>query len=56
MKQMKIFFWEGESPTLKVTNEDFKISLYVCVHIKAIPWKFCILNPKNLRVICPWTF
>ena len=33
------------------TNTDVKISLYVSVHIKAIPWKFHILNPKNSRVI-----
>ena len=34
------------------TNADLKISLYVCVHIKKLPWKFRILNPKNSRVIC----
>ena len=27
-----------------------KISLYVCVRIKRIPWKFCFLNPYNLPV------
>ena len=32
-----------------------KISLYVRIHIKTIPWKFCILNPKNSRVIYPWS-
>ena len=33
------------------TNADLKISLHACVHIKAIPWKFRILKPKNSRVI-----
>ena len=33
------------------TNADLKISLYACVHIKTIPWKFFILKPKNSRVI-----
>ena len=27
------------------------LSIYVCVYIKTIPWKFRILNPKNSRVI-----
>ena len=40
---------------LRYTNADLKISLYVCVHIKTIPWKFHILNPKNSWVICPWS-
>ena len=31
-----------------------KISLYVQVHLKTIPWKFRILYPKNSRVIYPW--
>ena len=31
----------------------FKISLYALLHIKIIPWKFDILNPKNSRVIRP---
>ena len=33
------------------TNVDLKISLYACVHIKAIPRKFYILKPKNSWVI-----
>ena len=32
-------------------NSDLKISLYVRVHIKRIPWKFHILSLKNFRVI-----
>ena len=36
----------------RYTKADLKISLYACVHIKAIPWKFRILKPKNSRVIC----
>ena len=37
------------------TNADLKFSLHVCVHIKTIPWKFCILDPKNSWVIYLWT-
>ena len=37
------------------TNADLEISLYVCVHIKIIPWKLRIRNPKNSWVICPWS-
>ena len=35
------------------TNADLKILSYVCVQIKTIQWKFCILSPKNSRVIHP---
>ena len=28
------------------------VNLYVCIHIKTIPGKFRILNPKNSRVVC----
>ena len=34
-------------------NADLKISIYVRAHIKGIPCKFCILNPKSFRVIYP---
>ena len=34
-------------------SADLKICLKVCVHMKIIPWKFRIFNPKNSRVICP---
>ena len=34
-------------------NADLKISLYIQIHIKIIPWKFRILNRKNSRVIHP---
>ena len=37
----------------RYTNADLKISLYFRVHIKMIPWKFCILTPKNTLVIGP---
>ena len=30
-----------------------KISLYLCVHIKRVLWKFHRLNPKIFPVICP---
>ena len=39
----------------RYTNADLKISLYVCVQIKIVPWKFRILNYKNSRVIFPWS-
>ena len=26
-----------------------KISLYICLRIKTMLWKFCILNPKNSK-------
>ena len=38
---------------LKVQYVNLKISLNVRVHIKMIPWKVRILNPKNSQVICP---
>ena len=37
--------------TERCTNANLKISVYVCVHIKKILWKFRILNPKNSQVI-----
>ena len=39
---------------LRYTNADLKIWLYVWVHVKAMPWKFHTLNPKNSQVIYPW--
>ena len=41
---------------LRYTNADLKNSLYVRVHLKTIPWKFCILNPKNSRVTMNFVF
>ena len=38
----------------RYTNADLKISLYVCVRKKTVPWKFRILNPNNSWVIYPW--
>ena len=38
---------------VRYTNSDLKISLYVWVDIKTIPWKFHIPNSKYW-VICPW--
>ena len=29
--------------------------LYVCVHIKTIPWNFRFLKLKKFQVICPWS-
>ena len=38
--------------TSRYTDADFKISLFVLIHIKVIlPCYFCILNPKNSGVI-----
>ena len=39
--------------TLKYTNVDLKISLYVLIHTKIIPWKFHILNFKNSWAVLP---
>ena len=36
---------------LKVHNADLKISFYVLIYIKIMPWKFCILYPRNWWVI-----
>ena len=41
------------SCALRYTNADLKMSLYVRVHIKMIPWKIRILNPRNSRVMYP---
>ena len=41
-----VLFWSYSSA-------DLKISLFVLIHIKAIPWKFCIITPKNSGVIFP---
>ena len=41
----------GNEMTQRYTNADLKISLYVRVHIKLIPWKFRLLNPENSEVI-----
>ena len=45
---------------LRISNStreisDLKISVYVRVHITAIPWRFRILDPKNFRVIGHWS-
>ena len=34
-------------------NADLKLPLYASVHIKLMPWKFPMRNPKNSRVIYP---
>ena len=34
-----------EKKSQRYTNADLKISLYVYVHIKTIPWEFRVLNP-----------
>ena len=39
----------------RCTNADLKISLCYCAHIKTIPSKRGILNPKNSRVIYEWS-
>ena len=39
--------------TLRYTNADFKISLYVCFYIKVMPEKFHVLDPRNPPVIHP---
>ena len=39
----------------RYNNADLKILLFVRVHIKRVTWKFRILNPRNSRVIYPWS-
>ena len=54
---MDVFFNPSKISVLKVyTNADLKISLFACVNIKIIPWKLCVHNLMNFRVICPWSF
>ena len=52
------FFWIDAMWTCasvwRYTHADFKISLYVCVHIKTMPWKFSIFNLKNSGTIYTW--
>ena len=50
---IKFFFIKDIFFLLRYANADLKISLYILNHIKMIPWKFCILNRKNSRVIYP---
>ena len=38
---------------MQETNTVLKISLYILIHLKIIPWKFRVLNRKNSRVIHP---
>ena len=38
-----------------ITHANLNISLYVLIYIKMLPWKFRILNPKNRRVIHPYS-
>ena len=45
--------WSCTSVTQRHTNADLKISIFVPIDVKIIPWKFCILNPKNFGVIVP---
>ena len=38
---------ENKQQIWRCSNADLAISLFVLIHIKVIPWKFRILNPKN---------
>ena len=44
-------FSENNFSPERYTNADLKISVYVRVHMKTIPWKFHILDPKSSRVM-----
>ena len=48
-------FW-NLNPHLQYTNTDFKISLYVRIHVKILPWKFCIFNSKGFLSYSPVKF
>ena len=50
-RSIKIAIWNSPA----ITNADLKISVYVWVHIKIIPWKFCVLTPKIFPVIYLWS-
>ena len=53
-----LFFAKNSSKAINGTFIQISKSpytLYVRVNIKTIPGKFRILNPKNSRVICPWS-
>ena len=43
------FYYVTSRPP-QYTNADLKTPVYVCVHIKTIPWKFCALNLTTSRV------
>ena len=43
---IRILLFEHYCECQRYTNADLKTYLYVCIHIKTIPWKFRILNPK----------
>ena len=45
--------WVFISKLPKGTHADLKISLYVLIYIKIIPWIYGLFNPKNSRVIYP---
>ena len=39
--------------SVTVTKSAGNVHVYVRIHVKTIPWKFRILNPKNSRVMYP---
>ena len=49
------YYWFIPKNISRYTNADLKISIYVRLRVKAIPWKLRILNPNNSRVISPWS-
>ena len=49
------YYWFIPKNISRYTNADLKISIYVRLRVKAIPWKLGILNPNNSRVISPWS-
>ena len=38
----------------RYANADLKISPYIQIQMKILPWKLCIPNRKNSRPIHPW--
>ena len=47
--------WYVSLTLQRYTNADLKISQYPLIHIKTKPSMFRILNPKDSRVIHPWS-
>ena len=51
LQLLLVILWQRQAHYFTIR----KISLYVWVHIKIIPWKICIFNPKNSGVIYTWS-
>ena len=52
---VKLLWWSlcfnEDADLFSYTNVDLNISLYGQVHIKTIPWKIHIFNPKKVKLV-----